>query len=545
MSGFFCLPFLLFTTCGGIQPQIAAQPAPRQSGDAAHATASLRRLPATSTGTGDLTGTSADAAATRAHAGEKPTSTGVISSGPPQSGGTNYYVSPAGSDNNPGTENLPFRTIQRAADTVNPGDTVVVEDGTYTSTGASSCSRETTVVCIRRGGTASNWIVFKSRNKWSAKIDGRNNSVNNGWTFGDDSGYVRIEGFEIFGVGNARGSSSGVSLFNGGHDVEIAGNHIHNVGRVCTDTLNAQTGVTVKRNDATIEGNLIHDIGRFAPDENGCNPGGPNYQNHDHGIYVNGNDDNPGLVANGTMVRNNIFYNINRGWPVHIFPGALERVNILNNTFATPNPYRDGHIVISSVDLSDSKIQNNIFHEPRSTAITIRGGSTLANVAITYNLTTTASITDDTPVGLALTDNGLNTDLRLVNATGLDFNLRSTSPAIDAGLTLSEVSWDFDGRSRPRGAASDIGAYEFVFGAPRITGASISGKHLVVLGEGFDGGALILMDGISRKTLRDHANPGTLIGKKVGKRIATGQTVILQVRNSDDQISAEFSFTRP
>ena len=541
---FWFVPFVVLTAYGGIQPQILAQSAPKQSvGAASHAVA--RSGASTSSRTGDHDATSVEAGGTYKHAGKMPTSSVIPSSGPPQSGGATYYVSPTGSNTNPGTAELPFRTIQNAADTVNPGDTVIVEDGTYTSSDASSCSRETTVVCVSRGGTASNWVVFKSRNKWRARIDGQNSSVNNGWTFGDESGYVRIEGFEIFGVGNANGSSSGINLFNGGHDVEIAGNHIHHVGRVCTDTSNAQTGITVKRNRATIEENLIHDIGRLAPGENGCNPDGFNYENHDHGIYINGNSNNPSFVANGTMVRNNIFYNINRGWPVHMFPGALERVSILNNTFATPNPYRDGHIVISGVDLSDSRIENNIFYEPRNLAVTIRGGATVTNTMITHNITTTASMTDLIPVGLGLANNGLNTDPLLVNAADSDFRLRFNSPAIDAGLTLSKVTRDFDGQTRPRGAASDIGAREFVGSAPTIIGASISGKHLLVSGEAFDKGAIILMNGSSQKTLHDDANPTVLIGKKVGKRIASGQRVVLQVRNSDGLLSLEFSFTRP
>ena len=45
--------------------------------------------------------------------------------------GTTYHVSPSGSDRNPGTEDLPFKTIQRAADLAMPGDTVVVHAGEY------------------------------------------------------------------------------------------------------------------------------------------------------------------------------------------------------------------------------------------------------------------------------------------------------------------------------------------------------------------------------------------------------------------------------
>lgn len=42
---------------------------------------------------------------------------------------TTYYVANDGNDTNPGSEVLPFRTIQKAADTARSGDTVLVEGG--------------------------------------------------------------------------------------------------------------------------------------------------------------------------------------------------------------------------------------------------------------------------------------------------------------------------------------------------------------------------------------------------------------------------------
>ncbi len=45
-----------------------------------------------------------------------------------------YYVSPTGSDSSSGSASAPFKTIQKAANIVNPGDTVIVKDGTYTDT---------------------------------------------------------------------------------------------------------------------------------------------------------------------------------------------------------------------------------------------------------------------------------------------------------------------------------------------------------------------------------------------------------------------------
>jgi hypothetical protein len=80
-------------------------------------------------------------------------------------------------------------------------------------------------------------------------------------------------------------------------------------------------------------------------------------------------------------------------------------------------------------------------------------------------------------------------------------------------------------------------------GAPiRITGAVVAGKMLVVTGENFDPGAVILLNGKAQKTGNDAHNPTTsLIGKKAGRTIKPGDK--LQVRNSDGALSQEFAFT--
>ena len=45
--------------------------------------------------------------------------------------GTDYYVSPTGSDSNPGSLSNPFKTIQKAADNVEAGDVVNIMSGAY------------------------------------------------------------------------------------------------------------------------------------------------------------------------------------------------------------------------------------------------------------------------------------------------------------------------------------------------------------------------------------------------------------------------------
>jgi Tol biopolymer transport system component len=76
----------------------------------------------------------------------------------------------------------------------------------------------------------------------------------------------------------------------------------------------------------------------------------------------------------------------------------------------------------------------------------------------------------------------------------------------------------------------------------RIANASVSGKKLFIIGENFDPGAVILLNGDELKTNSDNQNPKTeLIGKKAGRKIKAGDR--LQVRNPNGTLSQEFIFT--
>ena len=82
---------------------------------------------------------------------------------------------------------------------------------------------------------------------------------------------------------------------------------------------------------------------------------------------------------------------------------------------------------------------------------------------------------------------------------------------------------------------------------PSITNVSISGKKLFVFGTEFSSGADIVINGVTQKKVsNDDSNPTTiLIAKKVGKTIARGQTIVLQVRKSNGTVSQPFTWTRP
>src|SRR3989441_106313 len=350
----------------------------------------------------------------------------------PTGGGRCYYVdAAAGNDGDPGDSARPLRTVQHAADLVNPGDMVIVRDGVYT--GSSS-----EVLAIGRGGTASSWVVFRAEHKWGAVLDGQGTPGVQGVS---DAGvhfsasFVRVEGFEIRGMWH-----DGVDM--GATDIVLSGNHIHNVAGYCESSGLGIAAIAAYSSNVVIEQNVIHDIGRLSPGQFGCSPSSDYWQNHDHGIYLS-----DGV---NVIIRNNVFYNMVHGWDVHRYGSTCDQVYVVNNTFAYPNPNRDGHIILASTT-TNLYIENNIFYLPGQN-IGISG--TQSGAFIDHNLSTAAV------GGGGIGSNIENTDPQFVNPSALDFRLQAGSPAVDAGTIPSIGLGDVLGIIRPQGAGYDIGAFE-------------------------------------------------------------------------------------
>jgi hypothetical protein len=352
-----------------------------------------------------------------------------------------YYVAPNGSNSNKGSSGSPFRTIQKAADIVNPGDVVIVRDGVYTG-------GSTLVVEISRSGTASQWITFKAENEWGAIIDGRNNSTRHGIDLDEGVGYVRLEGFRIRGT-----ISGGFSAYEDTHDIVYYRNLLHDIGRNCTDTEGGQVGFRDDETSTRIvyDSNVLHTIGRLRPHEGCINLSTNNYVNHDHGMY---------LWGSHLTIVNNVFYNIRSGWSIQSAEGANDWL-IVNNTFAFPNPDRDGHVVLWNSN-RNFVIANNIFYQPRNAAIQLTPCAGKTNVVVRNNISTAPQmLSSGTCNGISLSNNDTSTDPRLVDPELGSFQLRETSPAIDVADIAFSAVLDHNGTPRPQGGGFDIGAFEY------------------------------------------------------------------------------------
>jgi acid phosphatase len=381
--------------------------------------------------------------------------------------GVCYYVSPTGSDSSAGTSTSPFLTIQHAANVVNPGDMVIVRDGTYNNPAISGVGSK--LIVMSRGGTASNHVVFTAEHKWGAKIDGLNNTSATGWEF--SANYIEVRNFECEGFSDTCMENYNGGSSSGGQFISITGNNIHDVGRYCTTTTTGRDGIFISNDNVTIEGNQIHDIGRGAPGEvlsgvtcvDSVNT--LHYQNNDHGIYV----DAGFTSANNLTIKNNVFYRNERGWSIQVYPGAVNNLRVLNNTFLCPNPYRNGHITLSA-PITNSAIENNISWEPTTGFLSYDNTSGYSNLSVASNLTYQGTVgAGAAPGGIALTGNLDNIDPRIVSAPSCtvdaaslpDAHLQLGSPAIDVGLTLVDVPIDYDGTARPQGIKFDLGAFEY------------------------------------------------------------------------------------
>lgn len=412
---------------------------------------------------------------------------------------TTWYVAPTGNDSYSGGAAGPFATIQHAVDLAQPGDTVVVENGTYGPNGHYTCG----TICSGKGfaapvvfsnsnsGTAAAPITVTAQNKWGAILDcelpdGYSGNGTDGvkacdtyFNFVGAASYIIIRNFDII-----RGYWNG-AMVNGSnnHDIQFIGNHFHHIGnryytkRTGFERMNAVRGdgpggvrsrsriyslvanyaiegvyAGNQSSSITFEGNEFNNIGRLP------NPGGILADDY---IHDNGLD-----LGNGPYrIINNIFYANTAGFSIQISPGTHD-VAIVNNTFAGTNPQYDGLIMLWASDAlpnTNITIQNNIFYGARNYAITTAGAYEVAT-RIDHNLVygSLSGVIDTAVVhgSYSVTNNVLNANPMFVNSATYNFHLQSGSPAIDKGAPV-DVTTDFDGNPRPLGCCYDIGAYEY------------------------------------------------------------------------------------
>ncbi|MGB9512457.1 MAG: putative Ig domain-containing protein [Candidatus Acidiferrum sp.] len=174
--------------------------------------------------------------------------------------GSTYYVSPSGSDSNPGTQLSPWKTIQHAADSVQAGDTVYVMAGTY---------NESITIAVS-GSAAAGSVTFASYPGQTAIVDGTGLSVSGDNTQGlfniEDESYVTIQGFTIenYTTSSANATPAGIWVTGSGSYINILNNTVTNITTSSEKNGNA-FGIAVYGSEApaaisyiTISGNTVY-----------------------------------------------------------------------------------------------------------------------------------------------------------------------------------------------------------------------------------------------------------------------------------------------
>jgi hypothetical protein len=413
---------------------------------------------------------------------------------------TTYYVSASGNDSNNGiSTSTPFRTIQRAADLTNPGDTVLIMNGLYTN------PHPGYVFSVSRSGNANRWIRFKA---YPGHLPKLKHNAWNGILIANGASYIEIDGLEIEGnnanislnyalsqknnlsnpltIGNCitvDGRSNGYV-----RHIRITNNKIHGCGG---------GGIAVIQADyLTVDRNEVYNNAWYSPYGNS---GISIYQawnsdsNQGYKIFVTNNkvynnrqyipfiftgkiEDGNGIIIDDlrntqggstlspyqgrTLVSNNLTYK-NGGTGIHTH--LCDRVDIFHNTAYLNNQSPEiSHGQIFANASSNVRIWNNIFYAYPGKNV----NNNWNNTNVTYNNNIYANSSLITGIGA----NNIIADPQFVNASLDDFRLNGTSPAINNGYTWSasgylrtQLTKDIVNNPRPAGTKFDIGAYEYQF----------------------------------------------------------------------------------
>ncbi|HLK31136.1 MAG TPA: choice-of-anchor Q domain-containing protein [Puia sp.] len=411
---------------------------------------------------------------------------------------TTYYVSPSGNDNSTGlSESTAFQTLQKGADATQPGDTVLVMNGTYTNSMWASL-----VMNINKQGTSSQWIVFKNYPGHTPVIQ-----MSGNWCGISISGsaYIIVDGFTVIGNNdnvtlayaqaqelnpdNPLTSGSGITAQVDFNDHSIHSHHI--IIRNCIVKKCGGAGIGSSQADyMTVDHNTVSECAWYSPYDGSAislyqlwNSDGvvttknfvtnnTCYNNRNYipffvadtitdgnGIIIDDarntqNGSTLGAYQSSTYIANNVVFG-NGGRGIHVF--SSDNVTVINNTsyYNCQSPELPG-AELSAIYAGNVSFINNI-SVPHD-ALQPMGQYISTNITADHNVWG-ANAATATPYGT----NTLVGDPKFVNAStnGLvaDFHLQPGSIAANAGVKTNAPTTDHDGQARTQSDSIDIGAY--------------------------------------------------------------------------------------
>ena len=429
----------------------------------------------------------------------------------PIAAGNLFFVAPDGDDSFPGTQEKPWRTIQKAADTLTPGQKVYVKSGIYNER-----------VTVTRSGGPGAYIIFSAFPGSKTIIDGTGipplaADAANRWKAGlfyiNQANWIKVKGFEV-----RNSSTSGILSWFSSHLV-IQGNYTYNsfasgVGTWFGKDVLVEENELVWSCNATVDGvaveatqeamsianidnfeiayNHIHHDGDLLGGggegltTKASSNGIVHHNMVDHirnaGIYIGTWD----LYAYNIQVYNNISCH-NTNWGIAMASeanGMTENVRVFNNLVYDNTMVGIGvdgdpgwgigeHHFLNKIYVYNNTISfngRNADGTPSGLGWAIRvcvpdGGDVYVRNNIVFGNSDDIVYVDPAgqPTHYIAEKNIVGIDPHFVDAASRDFHLQGDSPAIDQASSVTVPTEDFDDNPRPSGAGYDIGAFEFQF----------------------------------------------------------------------------------
>jgi hypothetical protein len=330
----------------------------------------------------------------------------------PQSTGGAFYVSPSGSDTNPGTSTRPWRSLQRAFDNVGPGQTVFLKGGTYPDWAELSSN-----------GTPTAPITVRSAAGEQATLTGRLKLTGS---------YLAASNLRF--VGGTSANNRDVLLYvAGARHVEIA--HDKFTGGTMSAIYVGDPGHPSR--DVQIIANRIWRNG--------------SHWNLDHGIYFG--------TGTGGLIANNIITG-NKAYGIQLYPQAVS-VIVASNTIVGNG--RSGIILGGEATTSSHNvIANNIIADNSEYGVRSYWGGSVGTDNVAVNNLSYGNKAGSPSVGLLAgirVESPVSADPLFKAAEQLDFHLRAGSPAI--GRALPSYTEPTDLEDLPRPARASLGALEY------------------------------------------------------------------------------------
>jgi hypothetical protein len=429
-----------------------------------------------------------------------------------------YYVdksNPNASDNNPGTENEPWATIQEGIDVAQAGDTVLIKAGTYfiSSSGLTMKHSGSTIIKIvfKNYGTDSVFIDMSSAPDKGWNWNGYKDHIiidgltfkNGKWPIVIQGSYNEIKNCELYGA-----TSTVINVWGGHHNL-ISNNKIHDYGWNGVGIESRPNDGGPGRADSNIvEYNHIYNSSGHMGVNIFPNTGQAQelmYFNiirwnkiHDvssSGIYLRRQ-----VYAEiyGNLIYNSSMWGIFFHWRSSSDGAHISNVKVYNNTIVNSN--YDG---IDNHSHKNLDLKNNLIYDTNnpeyaidfSTAVGTSGHDINFNLyyqasagekIIAWNSSSLKYTLSEEQSNFGYDLNSYDTDPLFSDLRNNDYTLQIGSDAVDHGVNLGPpYNRDLNGNIRGVYGHWDIGAYEMIFEPdvtpPEIISAALSDSITLII----------------------------------------------------------------